>query len=199
MRHAREVAAGAGGGAALAVVAMATAWACIAGPLVTLSTTEVRPGQEISINAVSLIGTDTVEFRWNALDGPVLGRFQPGNDPRFGRPGGLTDARVTIPADAKPGNYVLVLTQVDSSGKLSQVPTRTLVTVTADGTEPILGAPLTQVAPDRPVGLVEGDSVSTGAKVLVALGVGGLAMFLAGVAALLAGRRPAPTAEAVRS
>jgi hypothetical protein len=198
MRHARKVAVGLGCAAGLAVLAMATAWACIAGPLVTLSTTEVRPGQEVSVNAVSLTGTDTVVFRWNGLDGPVLGTFQPGNDPRFGRPGGLTDAKITIPADAKPGNSVLVLTQVDSSGTLSQVPTRTLVTVTANGAEPILGAPITQVAPERPVGLVEGDSVSTGAKVLAALGVGGLAMFLAGAAAFFAGRGPERAPEAVR-
>ena len=199
MRHARRLAVAGGGAAAVVMVAMATAWACIAGPLVTLSTTDVRPGQEISVNAVSLNGTDQVVFRWNALDGPVLGTFQPGVDPRFNRPGGLTDVKLTIPADAKPGNYVLILTQVDGSGKLSQVPTRTLVTVTANGAEPMLGAPVTPVAAERPVGLVEGESVSTGAKILVALGVGGLAMFLAGVGAFLAGRRAEPVAQPVRS
>jgi hypothetical protein len=44
------------------------------------------------------------------------------------------------------------------------------------------------------------DSISTGTLALVALGVGGVGMFLAGMAALFAGRRsPAPEAAKARS
>jgi hypothetical protein len=181
------------------LAAAAAAWACIAGPLVTLNPSQVTPGQEITVNAISL-SRDRVVIRWNALDGPILASVDQLNpDPRFptsATSGSIEGVTVRVPADAKPGNYVLVVTQVDASGKMTQVPTRALVTVTGAGQAPLLGAPLGTQTAERPVGLVEGDTVSTATKVLIALGVAGVAMFVAGVAAFLAGRRPAVGAPA---
>lgn len=190
--------------AALAGVLAATAaaWACIAGPLVTLNPSQVTPGQEITVNAISL-SRDRVVIRWNALDGPILATVDElGPDPRFptsATSGSIEGVKVQVPADAKPGNYVLVVTQVDATGKMSQVPARALVTVTGNGQSPILGAPLGTQTAERPIGLVEGESVTTATKVLIGLGVAGVAMFLAGVAAFLAGRRPAVGPAPVRT
>ncbi|MDP8937852.1 MAG: hypothetical protein M3O23_09035 [Actinomycetota bacterium] len=182
------------GGAALAVALGATAWACIAGPLLTVNPSTVQAGQEVNFTATSL-NRDQVTVRFDSLDGPVLGTFTPGPDPRFptsSTSGGLQNVKLTIPADASPGNHVLILTQAKPDGKLSQVPTRVLVTVTGStGATPVAGAPVFPVDETRPEGLVTGDEgVSTGTKVLVGLGVAGVAMFLAGMAAMLASRRP---------
>ncbi len=181
------------------LAAAAAAWACIAGPLVTLNPSQVTPGQEITVNAISL-SRDTVVIRWNALDGPILATVDQLNpDPRFptsNTSGSIEGVKVRVPADAKPGNYVLIVTQVDAGGKMTQVPTRALVTVTGSGTAPIVGPQVGTQSELRPAGLVEGDSVSTATKVLIALGVAGVAMFVAGVAAFLAARRPAVGAPA---
>ena len=99
--------------------------------------------------------------------------------------------KITIPPDAKSGNYVLVFTQTAPDGKLSQMPVRALVTVTGPaGTNPVLGAPVGAPVTDRPTTLATQDeSISGGTLALIALGVGGVGMFLAGMAALFAGRR----------
>jgi hypothetical protein len=185
------------------LAATAAAWACIAGPLVTLNPSQVTPGQEITVSAISL-SRDRVVIRWNALDGPVLATVDQLNpDPRFptsNTSGSIEGVTVRVPADATPGNYVLILTQVDATGKMTQVPTRALVTVTGAGTAPLVGAQVGTPSELRPAGLVEGDTVSTATKVLIALGVGGVAMFVAGVGAFLAGRRPAaPVPARVRT
>jgi len=179
---------------AVALLCGATAWACIAGPLLSINPSTVQAGQEISFTAAS-INRDEVTVRYDALDGPVLGKFQPGPDRRFptsSTSGGLENVKLTIPADATPGAHVLILTQHSADGKMTQVPTRVMFTVTGSaGATPVAGAPVFPVDETRPEGLVKGDEpVSTGTKVLVGLGVGGVAMFLAGMAAVFASRRP---------
>ena len=137
-----------------------------------------------------------VVVRFNALDGPVLGTIQPTGGTGTSSNWNL-EGTVRLPADAAPGNYVLVATQPSTDGKLSQIPTRALVSITG-ATAPIVGEPLAAQPVERPVGLVEADSVSMGTKVLIGVGVAGVAMFLAGVAALFASRRPAGTPAPAR-
>ena len=194
MRHVRKVGLVGFGGMAAALAFAATAWACIAGPLLSVNPSSVQAGQEVSFSATS-ISRDEVTVRYDALDGPILGKFQPGPDPRFptsSTSGGLDGVKLTIPQNATPGNHVLILTQSSADGKLSQVPTRVMITVTGStGATPVVGAPVFPVDETRPVGLVKGEeAVSTGTKVLVALGVAGVAMFVAGMAAVFASRRP---------
>ncbi len=76
-------------------------------------------------------------------------------------------------------------------GKLSQMPVRALVTVTGpNGANPVVGAPVGAQGGDRATSMVtEDESISAGTLALIALGVGGVGMFLAGMAALFAGRR----------
>ena len=86
---------------------------------------------------------------------------------------------------------------------MSLSPIRAVLSVTGDaGTAPVVGAPAaTADTSARANGLArDDDSVSTGTLALVALGVGGVGMFLAGMAALFAGRRgSAPEAARARS
>ncbi|HJT78722.1 MAG TPA: hypothetical protein VJ739_16075, partial [Gemmataceae bacterium] len=174
------------GVAGAVLVAAAAAWACVSGPAINLSTVNAKPGQEISVTGTNFSSSnrDPVQVRWNALDGPVIADL--------GAPSsGSLNGKFTVPADAKPGNYVVIFLQGSADGKLSTIPIRSLVTVTPDtGANPVLGAPLATPQAERPSGLVTSDnSIGGGTLVLVALGVAGVGMFVAGMAALFAGRR----------
>jgi hypothetical protein len=178
------------GGAAQAVVLVTAAagWACIAGPTLNLSPTVVKPGQAVSVSGFSYNGSLPIVVRLNAFDGPVLGTFQPDGG-RFGDPEALSGT-VTIPPGTKPGNYVLIATQPNPDGSLAQVPVRALLTVSPDGSTPVVGASVLQPELGRPVGpTIEKSSVGTGSLLLVGLGSAGVAMFLAGLAVLVPGRR----------
>lgn len=186
---------GVGGVAAGLLVATATAWACVSGPSVTLNPVNAKPGETVTMTMRDFRKVDNVDVRWNAINGPLLASFtQNGSGTPF-------TGAITVPADAKPGNYVLLLSQTAPDGKLSQMPVRALITVTSpDGAVPVLGASVSPVDESRGAGLVSDDeSVSGGALALVALGVAGVGMFLAGMAALFAGRRgKAPETAQVR-
>jgi hypothetical protein len=191
MRNARRSgAAVAGAMLAVALSVTAAAWACIAGPTLNVAPGTVKPGQEITLSGFSYNGSLPIVVRFNAFDGPVLGTFQPDGG-RFGDPEALS-GKVTIPAGTKPGSYVLIATQPGPDGSLLQVPVRALVTVTADGSAPVLGAAVNQPELGRPVGpVVTKSSVSAWAMVLVGMGAAGVAMFLAGIAILVGSRRRA--------
>ena len=167
------------------IVAASTAWACVSGPAVNLSTVQAKPGDQIMLTGTGFRQPDPVVVRFNALDGPILATLdKPASDRTIGGP-------VTVPATATPGNYVLIVTQTNAQGQLTQSPIRALFTVVGPtGQTPVLGADLTADDPDRPPALVRADnSVSTGTLALVALGVAGMGMFAAGIAALFASRR----------
>ena len=174
------------------LVAAATAWACVSGPSLTLSTTSAKPGEEVTANLRDFRKADPISVRWNAVDGPVLTTLTPRTD------GSQSSVAFTVPESAKAGSYVVVFTQTGADGKLSQMPVRALLNVTAaNGSNPVVGAPVGTPDVGRPEGLVSTDnSVSTGTFLLVALGVAGLGMFAVGVGALSAGRRPAEPAPA---
>ena len=108
-----------------------------------------------------------------------------------------------MPEGTKAGSYVVIVTQTKADGSMSLSPIRAVMNVTGDaGTNPVLGA--TGASTDQTVradSLARSDdSISTGTLALVALGVGGVGMFLAGMAALFAGRKSsAPEAAKARS
>jgi hypothetical protein len=189
----RRWATGGMGAVGAVLLATATAWACVSGPAVNLSTVNAKPGQEVQMTGTNFTKPDPVTVRWNALDGPVLATLPAPNS-------GTIAGAFTVPADAKPGNYVLIITQSSADGKLTQMPVRALLTVTPDnGANPILGAPVAATPDNRPVGLVTSDdSISGLSLLLIGLGVAGVGMFVAGMAALFAGRR-AQTPEAARA
>lgn len=187
MRSMRRLAAAGSAIGAVAAVFTAAAWACIAGPTLEVIPRQANPGSEVTLKGVSY-NRNPVAVRFNALDGPIIGTIQPTGGTGTSSNWNL-EGTVTLPADVKPGNYVLIATQPSADGKLTQIPTRALVSISGT-TAPVLGAPLTAGDGERPVGLAKGDSVSTGTMVLVGLGVAGIALFLAGMAALVAARRP---------
>ncbi|MGH9277898.1 MAG: hypothetical protein ACRD12_07300 [Acidimicrobiales bacterium] len=184
-------------GAVTAVlVAGAAAWACVSGPAVNLSTVNAKPGQEVNVTGTNFSKKDPVTVRWNALDGPVLATMAAPDS------NNTISGKITVPGDAKAGNYVLIFTQSSSDGKLSQMPVRALLTVTPDGgSQPVVGAPVAAQQAGRADSLVTTDNDVSGATLaLIALGVAGLGMFVAGMAALFAGRRARqPETAKVRS
>jgi hypothetical protein len=175
----------------------AAAWACVSGPVVNLSTISAKPGQEVQITGTGFQATNQAVVRWNALDGPVLTTVPAPIT------GGNLSATFTVPQGTAPGSYVVVVSQTKADGSLSLSPIRAVMSVTGEaGTQPVVGAPAaTADNTARVDGLARSDeSVSTGTLALVALGVGGVGMFLAGMAALFAGRRgSAPEAARARS
>jgi hypothetical protein len=171
----------------LVVLSMTAAWACVSGPAVNLSVIEAKAGQEVGIKGASFRSTDDILVRFNALDGPLLTTIKP--------VGGNFEGNFTVPAGTRAGTYVILVMQNDVNGKLSQAPIRAALSVVGEGgTAPVVGASA-QVDPRTP-GLVRSDdSMSGGTFALIALGVGGVGMFLAGIAILVAGRKadaPAP-------
>jgi hypothetical protein len=182
---------------AAGVVMAAAAWACVSGPVVNLSTINAKAGQEVGITGTGFQPTNQAIIRWNALDGPVLTTV-----PAPITAGNL-DAKFTVPEGTKAGSYVVIVTQTKADGSLTLSPVRAVMSVTGDaGSNPVLGAPAaTADNTVRANGLARSDnSISTGTLALVALGVGGVGMFLAGMAALFAGRRSsAPEAAKARS
>jgi hypothetical protein len=163
---------------AVTVVAVSAAWACIAGPTLNLNPAQVKPGQEVALSGFSYNGERPIVVRFNALDGPVLGTFQP-VEGRFGDPEFLRGT-VKIPADTKPGSYVLIAAQYAADGSLASVPVRALVTVTSSGGAPAVGAPTIAVEAGRSVGLMEHES-STNLAALILVGLA--AAVIAGLAA----------------
>lgn len=183
------------GAVAAAVFTTASAWACVSGPSVTLNPATIKPGETVTANLRDFRKADPVQVRWNDLAAPVLASFENNGT------GAPFSGTFTVPENAKPGNYVVIFSQTAPDGKASQAPVRVLMTVTgAGGANPVVGAPLSPAEAGRPAGLVtEDNSVSAGTLALVALGVGGVGMFLAGMAALFAGRRdPTPQAAPAR-
>ncbi|MGH9150129.1 MAG: hypothetical protein ACRD0F_07300 [Acidimicrobiales bacterium] len=146
-----------------------------------LGPAQAKAGSEVTVTGTGFSNRDPVSVRFNALDGPVLGTFTV--------TGGNFSAPVTVPAGTAAGNYVLIGVQTYPDGKVSGVPTRALLEVVGAGGSPTLAAPAVPVEAGRPASLVEADSVSSASVALVGLGVAGVAMFLAGIAALFAGRR----------
>jgi len=175
----------------------AAAFACVSGPVVNLSTINAKAGQEVGITGTGFQAANAAQVRWNALDGPVL------TNVAAPITGGTMDAKFTVPEGTKPGSYVVVVTQTKADGSLSLSPIRAVMSVTGDaGANPVVGAPAASTdSAVRADGLARSDdSISTGTLALVALGVGGVGMFLAGMAALFAGRRSsAPEVARARS
>jgi hypothetical protein len=193
MRIRRLGAAGVGIGFAGVVLLAAAAWACVPVATLNLSTTQAKAGQDIGITGNSYNGTKPAVVHFNAIDGPVLGSFVPTS--------GRIDGTVTVPAGTAPGNYLLVVTQEFTQGVQTWgVPARALISVVGDTGAPALGAPAGSSVAGRPVGLETSSSPSGGSLLLMASGAAGVAMFLAGLAAVVASRGGrSPVAAKARS
>lgn len=149
------------------------------------------PGADVAVSGFSY--TRPVSIHFKALDGPVLGTFTPDSN---------SDLRgtVTIPADTKPGAYLLFATQ-DEGGKPTRLPARALLTIAAG----VGGAPLVTAAvapePRVPAVLREDESASAGSLVLAGFGGAGIAVLAVGAVVIFSrrsrrARRPSASARA---
>ena len=165
-----------------------------------LDKTQVRAGEQMTVFGQRGYGsTNPVEIHLDSPDGPLLGTFAPNNElyAMWG-PG-----PITIPADVSPGAHTLYATQVltPAENHIRGIPARADFEVLGAGGAPVLGAqPVREDPSSAPADLVREDDVSTGAVLLVALGVAGVAMMIAGAVALSSSRRraeaqTAPTAK----
>jgi hypothetical protein len=150
---------------------------------------QVKAGQEVTVFGPRGYGrTNPVEIRAGSLDGPVLGSFQP-NEESYAMWGPGT---VKLPDNIPAGVYYLFATQTlaPSETHIRGVPARGQVTVIGSGGAPVLGAPPEIPLEDQPkVDLLEEKPVSNGAVLLVALGVAGAGLFIAGAGAAVSSRR----------
>lgn len=187
--HVRRFALGALSSITVLVVAASAAWACVSGPVVNLSTTTAKPGEQVTLTGTGFRQADPIQVRFNGLDGPILAE---GAVPARDR---TVETSFTVPPSTAPGNYVLIVTQ-SRDGQMTLSPIRAVLTVVGpSGQTPVLGADRTADDAERMPALLRSDnSVSNGTLALVALGVAGVGMFSAGIAALAASRRGGTTA-----
>ena len=156
--------------------------------ILRLGADEVRPGGVVAVSGYSY--TQPVSIRFNALDGSVLATLAPDSNNDI-------KGEVTIPAETKPGSYVLFAVQGPPE-KPTRLPARARISVAGDGGGPVLGAP-TETIEARADDLLRTQRPSTGSLILIGLGAAGVALFLAGGALLLgASRRPPAAAAATR-
>lgn len=179
-------------GVALAAIAGAsTAWACASLAALDLATPTAGPGEVVAFKGTFFNKDNPVEIRWNALDGPVLTTVTPDTF-ATGLHGNwrFANGSFTVPADARPGSYLIVATQQASENTNTWgIPARTLLQV-GDGT-PLLGETPATARPDRPATLLTTDATNVGTLVVIGVGAAGVAMFLSGIVMLFASRRPA--------
>ena len=157
----------------------------------------MKAGDEVTVFGPRGYGrSNPVDIRGGSIDGPVLGTFQP-NDELYAMWGPGT---VRIPEDVRAGTYYLFATQTLAANEthIRGVPARGEVKVVGSaGSSPVLGqAPETPLSEQPRVELLEEEPVGMGAVLLVALGVAGAGLFIAGAAAAINTRRqsaqPAP-------
>lgn len=199
--RARSVFAAAAVGTALLFFGVAPAWAPHVAQL-QVTPAQAKAGDQVTVYGPRGYGrTNPVEVRWNSPSGPVLGSFAPNEESyaQFG-PG-----QVTIPADAKPGTYQLFATQqlTPAESYIRGVPSRATIQVVGAGGPPAVQSAPTGAASQEPVLLQENGGVDGTELAVAAFGMLGLALFVAGGAAIVAHRRasraPAPAAEKVQS
>ena len=150
---------------------------------------QVRAGEEVTVFGPRGYGrANPVEIRAGSIDAPILGTFQP-NDELYAMWGPGT---VRIPDNVQPGTFYLWATQTLAANEthIRGVPARGEVTIVGAGGAPVLGrAPEVPLDEQPTVGLLEEEPVSTGSVLLVALGVAGAGLFIAGLAVAFSSRR----------
>ncbi|HVL05308.1 MAG TPA: hypothetical protein VM388_04940 [Acidimicrobiales bacterium] len=158
---------------------------------------QARAGEEVTVFGPRGYGrTNPVEIRAGSIDGPILGTFQP-NEELYAMWGPGT---VRIPENAPPGPFYLFATQTlaASENHIRGVPARGEVTIVGPGGAPVLGAaPEVPLEEQEHVGLLEDEPVGIGSVLLVALGVAGAGLFIAGLAVAFSSRRRPPGQPAV--
>ena len=179
------------GTAAAVVLVGASAFACTNLAALNLSSASGQAGTQVTVtgSAFARAPRNTpVDLRWNGINGPIMQSVAPD------AAGAIGPLNLTIPADAKPGYYVIVATQTEIATGLTPggLPSRAGFQVVGPG-----GAPSAAAA------TVSTGSTDTGISggfvaLSVALGVSGLLLFALGAAAFVGSYRRVPTPSPVR-
>lgn len=139
-----------------------TAWSCVPQPrLVVLPAASATAGSEIIVQGIGFDGSpSTAEIRWNTADGPLLATADQSD----------FETSVTIPPEARPGLYAILVLSRASDGVLGNTSRAAFEVV--DGS-----SPSTQVTSDvSNAGAGDGSTLApvalvAGGAVLLALGV----------------------------
>lgn len=183
----RRILVGLAGAGAAVILSAGTAWACTNLATLNLSSAAGQVGENVTVTGSSFAKAPVV-LHWNAVNGPVLATVTPDQT-------GSISAPITIPA-AQPGYYVLVATEMSHGQNAYGTPARAAFQVLAPGQRALLTPNAAQTA-----GVASSSPSSTGIVALtVALGVVGLALFGAGVAAFArqTRRRGVPATQPVK-
>lgn len=170
----------------MVVLAVAVGFAAAAFACTALATLQVPPTGTASGNvpvtgsAFSTAGAPVI-IHWGSATGPEIGRAAADGQ-------GSIATTVKVPADAVPGQYVVVATQ-DENGRPAQgTPARASMAVAAaDGTVPAAPAAAARTATVQPA--ASSDSGSVG-LLTVALAVAGAALVVAAMVVTRQRRRP---------
>ena len=175
------------------VLAGAAAFACTNLAALNLSSNSGQAGSQVTVtgSAFARAPKNTpVDLHWNGINGPVLTSVTPD------AAGAIGPLNVNIPADAKPGNYVIVATQTEIATGLTPggLPSRAGFQVLGPGATPTAATEVGSTGTST-------SGVSGGFIALsVALGVSGLLLFGFGAATFVGSyRRRVPTPSRVRS
>jgi len=189
------------GAVVMPLAVAASGWACASVTSLDFTPAVAAPGQEVTVLVTFVSKDKPVELRWDALNGPVLATIDH-TSPAFteGLHGNwrFATAKITIPANATPGDHIVIATQEYVRGTATWgMPARGLIQVSAAGS-PVVGAPPGPPAEVRPVELVADDGVGAGTVLVAALGAAGVTMLVGGIMFLfLSIRRNRATAAAV--
>ena len=186
---------GATGVVAAVLVTAATAFACTNLASLNISSSSGSPGTTLQISgtAYAIKGGSDVVVRWDSLTGPILATVKPDAT-------GTIHGTVTVPAEAKPGPHVILATQdyTDAKGVTTAAygtPARAGFTIGA-----VPAAPAASEAAATSAAAADTSGSSSGLIALtIALGVGGLALFGAGLAVVARQTRRRPTPATVQN
>ncbi len=161
-------------GAAVAAVLLwaSAAFACTSLATTNLSSPSGTVGSNLTVTGSSFKyvaegAPSPVMFRWNSLEGPVLGQAIPD-------PSGSITATFAIP-EGPAGDYVIIARQLDDKGKDQYgTPARAAFRVLGAGVEPAAAA-----SPNAS-NLVATGTSSTSGMLALTIGVGVLGLFLFG-------------------
>lgn len=160
----------------------------------TAEPSAVRPGGTVTLYGLrGFANNKAADVHLDLIDGPVLASF-PVTGGIFG------PATVTIPADTKVGNHVLVITQpLDATNAgVRGLPARAAVMVTGAGGVPSGAPALLPTASGRSADLAyEKEARPVGSLVLVGLGVAAAALLVAALGATVVRGRGQPRAKVV--
>lgn len=181
--------------AGAAAMTMTAVLACTSLATLNVSQSAGASGTSVDVTGSSFQTTDkgasAVSIRWNAIDGPVLAQVAPDAS-------GSITAKIAVPANLQPGDYIIVATQTDKDGKPAfGTPARLAFEVSGAGGT----APATQPVNQAAAPLATGNGLGVGSAtlaVLAGLGVLGLLLFLVGAATFIGTYRRSPAVSPVR-